>query len=110
MELFVWIIVGILATWRFTCDFTHPGQLYGPFRLYERIRIWIVTWEWVPDFVKENLDCPYCVSFCVGHAIALLLPIYGAFGVIRQIIVYAVVSWAISGAVTLIYWLRGGDE
>lgn len=100
MELGIWLIIGILATWRLTHDITSDMELDGPFALWRLLRK-VARQEWVPEFFKDGIDCPFCVSFVVGHFVAILLPIYGAMGWWHTVGAYAAVSWALSGAVTL---------
>lgn len=100
MELAIWITVGILATWRITHDITSEMELDGPLLLYRLLRN-VARRESMPDYIRDGIDCPFCVSFWAGHLVAALLPIYGALIWWQALGAYAVVSWAISGAVTL---------
>lgn len=101
MELFVWFLIGIAATWRLTNDITSNLQLDGPFKLYVFIRraFQAAPWEWV----RDAIDCAYCVSFCAGFFVTALLPIYRGQSLPRALMTYFVVSLAVSGAVTYHY-------
>lgn len=103
MDLLAWILIGVLATWRITHDLTSEMELDGPFAIYSFIRE-ILRSDKAPELLREGIDCPFCVSFTIGHLIAAMLPIYGDLPLARAIMAYLVVSWALSGAVT--FYLR----
>jgi len=100
MELGIWLLIGILATWRLTNDITSSIELAGPLRLYELIHK-IFSHPRMPEWLKESDTCPFCVSFWIGHVVAVFLPVYGALDWLHVIGAYLAISWAISGAVTL---------
>lgn len=100
MDLFVWLLIGILATWRMTHDITNQMELDGPFNLYTHVRAFFQREFW-PVWVQDGITCPYCVSFWFGHLVALLLPIYTGIDLWRGLAAYFAVSWALSGAIVI---------
>lgn len=102
MKTLVWMLAGIFATWRLTHDVSSSMELYGPFGLYERARHFF-NQKRLPEWMQGGAECPYCVSFWIGHMVALMLPIYGGMTRFKAMRAYLAASWAISGAVTFYY-------
>lgn len=100
MQIAVWLIVGFFATWRITFDLTSSIELEGPFGLYEWLRTEFQKERW-PAWIRNGIDCPYCVSFWIGHIVALFLPIYSEFSWLAAVGVYLASAWGMSGAYTL---------
>lgn len=88
----LYILLGILATWRLTYDFV---ALEGPFGLYDRIRGYVKGKgdRW-PTWVVDGVDCGYCVSFWAGFLVATVMP----WSSWQEYLLFAL---GISGAVTL---------
>lgn len=88
-----------MATWRITGDVSNDLELDGPFGIYSAIRN-LCRRESMPEWIRDGIDCPYCVSFWIGHCVALLLPIYSGHTWLQAAGIYLAVSWAMSGAIT----------
>lgn len=66
--MIVSLIVGILATYKLTTDLVAQD---GPFHAYKKFRAALQASG--VDWLAEGADCPFCISFWAGLAVAVLL-------------------------------------
>ena len=98
MDLFLLWIIGVAATWRMTMDIASTRQLEGPFGLYDIIRDHIAFRNY-PDWIKDGIQCVWCVSFWFGCFFALFYPLAGLY----SWWMYPVLAAGLSGPVTLFF-------
>lgn len=116
MNLVIWLIVGVFATWRLTWDITScthvsdekgseicEPNLEGPFRLYDFIR-WFFSQSFWPKWVVDGSSCPYCVSMWAAGFVSMLLPVYGGLSFFEAVQLWLLCTLGISGAVA--FWFR----
>jgi hypothetical protein len=88
MKALLWVTLGIFSTWYLTWSITSCAKVQeegkpdwcdynvvGPFRLYDHIR-WFFQRPFIPPLLRENADCPYCVSFWAAFMMAFFIPVY----------------------------------
>ena len=89
--MWLYLLLGALATWRLTYDFINTD---GPMGLYRLIKAMAERIP-MPDWMREGFSCYVCISFWAGFAVSLLVP-----SLTWQ--EYLVFSIGTSGAVTLL--------
>lgn len=114
MELGILFIIGCFATWYLAWSITsctreenNPDEckpnVIGPFYLFDFVR-WFFRQPFMPKLVRENADCPYCVSFWTAFFIALWLPIYDHLTWVGSIKLFYVFWIGMSGVIA--FWFR----
>lgn len=102
----VWLVAAILATWRLTWDLTSTEKLEGPFKIYDGVR-WLFEQTFWPKWVRNNAQCPYCVSFWAGCLFAFVAVF--ASGEWRGPLVESLGMWflyAFAAAGVTAFWYR----
>jgi hypothetical protein len=64
------LLIGVLATYRVARMLAYED---GPWDLFLRWRSWIADRYDVDSWIARGFNCPLCLSFWIGMAIALIM-------------------------------------
>lgn len=116
MELAVFFIIGVFATWRITWDITSCTPVQeegkpdwcdynqsGPFNFYHHLRQ-LFHRTFMPEWAVTGIECPYCVAVWAAGFIALLFPIYHGHSWFESMRTWLMLTLGMSGVVA--FWFR----